>query len=124
MDCRQSVHAPAARLEQPGSVRNEENPQLSVPNPHSSGAKHHFVYYRSCLTDLFELAHQWMGGIDFVVPVGADQQQIPHIGLAQQILEQIKRGRVEPLQIVIAGTLAYMAPEQTGRMNRSIDSQT
>jgi hypothetical protein len=23
---------------------------------------------------------------------------------------------------VIAGTLAYMAPEQTGRMNRSVDS--
>jgi PAS domain S-box-containing protein len=29
----------------------------------------------------------------------------------------------EPPQ-VIAGTLAYMAPEQTGRMNRSIDSRT
>ena len=25
---------------------------------------------------------------------------------------------------VIAGTLAYMAPEQTGRMNRSIDSRS
>jgi serine/threonine protein kinase len=25
---------------------------------------------------------------------------------------------------MIAGTLAYMAPEQTGRMNRSIDSRT
>ena len=24
----------------------------------------------------------------------------------------------------IAGTLAYMAPEQTGRMNRSIDTQS
>jgi serine/threonine protein kinase len=24
----------------------------------------------------------------------------------------------------IAGTLAYMAPEQTGRMNRSIDSRS
>ncbi|MBV8417683.1 MAG: serine/threonine-protein kinase PknK, partial [Verrucomicrobia bacterium] len=29
----------------------------------------------------------------------------------------------EPLE-VIAGTLAYMAPEQTGRMNRSIDSRS
>jgi serine/threonine protein kinase len=25
---------------------------------------------------------------------------------------------------VIAGTLAYMAPEQTGRMNRSVDSRS
>ena len=41
-----------------------------------------------------------MGGIDFVVPVGADQHQVPHIRPGQQILEQIERCRVEPLQIV------------------------
>ena len=41
-----------------------------------------------------------MGGIDFVVPVGADQHQVVHIPLGQQILEHIQRGRVEPLQIV------------------------
>jgi serine/threonine protein kinase len=29
----------------------------------------------------------------------------------------------EPAEI-IAGTLAYMAPEQTGRMNQSIDSRS
>ena len=37
---------------------------------------------------------------DFVVPVGADQQQVPHIRLGQQVLEQIERRRIEPLQIV------------------------
>src|SRR5215467_11056361 len=41
-----------------------------------------------------------MGGIDFVVPVGADQQQMLHIRPCQQILEQIESCRVEPLQIV------------------------
>ena len=41
-----------------------------------------------------------MGGIDFVVPVGADQQQMLHVRPCQQILEQIERCRVEPLQIV------------------------
>jgi len=41
-----------------------------------------------------------MGGIDFVVPVGTDQQQMLHIRPCQQILEQIERCRVEPLQIV------------------------
>ena len=41
-----------------------------------------------------------MGGIDFVVSVGADQHQVPHIRLGQQILEQIERCRIEPLQIV------------------------
>jgi serine/threonine protein kinase len=34
-----------------------------------------------------------------------------------------ERQAVEPPE-VIAGTLAYMAPEQTGRMNRSIDSRS
>jgi serine/threonine protein kinase len=29
-----------------------------------------------------------------------------------------------PLKEVIAGTLAYMAPEQTGRMHRSVDSRS
>src|SRR5207245_8021461 len=34
-----------------------------------------------------------------------------------------QRQSPEPPEI-IAGTLAYMAPEQTGRMNRSIDSRS
>jgi hypothetical protein len=41
-----------------------------------------------------------MGIIHFIVPVGADQQQVPHIRPSQQILQQIERCRVEPLQIV------------------------
>ena len=41
-----------------------------------------------------------MGGIDLVVPVGADQQQVLHVRLGQQILEQVERRRIEPLQIV------------------------
>ena len=41
-----------------------------------------------------------MGGRDFVVTVGADQQQVSDIRLGQQVFEQIERGRIEPLQIV------------------------
>jgi hypothetical protein len=41
-----------------------------------------------------------MRAIDLIVPVGADQQQVPHVHLGQQILKEIERGRVEPLQIV------------------------
>ena len=41
-----------------------------------------------------------MGGIDFVVSVGADQHQVLHVRPGQQILEQIEGRRVEPLQIV------------------------
>src|SRR5262245_32622865 len=41
------------------------------------------------------------------------------------IASRLRRGRQSPdPPEFIAGTLAYMAPEQTGRMNRSIDSRT
>ncbi len=41
------------------------------------------------------------------------------------IASQLPHERQSPLPIeIIAGTLAYMAPEQTGRMNRSIDSRS
>ncbi len=38
--------------------------------------------------------------VDLVVAIGTDQQQVLHIRPGQQILEQIERRRVEPLQIV------------------------
>src|SRR5262249_11945241 len=41
-----------------------------------------------------------MRGTDFVGSVGADQHQVLHIRLRQQILDHIERCRVEPLQIV------------------------
>jgi len=41
-----------------------------------------------------------MGGIDFVVPIGADHQQLLHVRLGQQVGEHVERRRVEPLQIV------------------------
>src|SRR5262245_7431803 len=41
-----------------------------------------------------------MGGIDFVVPVGADQEQVLHIRPGQQIIEQIARCRIEPSQVI------------------------
>ena len=52
------------------------------------------------MADRFELAHQRVGGIDLVVPIGADQQQVLQIGARQQILEQIECRRVQPLQVV------------------------
>jgi len=50
--------------------------------------------------DGVELAPQRMGSMDLVVPIGADQHQVLHVRLGQQVLEQVERGRVEPLQIV------------------------
>src|SRR5262249_14867446 len=42
-------------------------------------------------------------------------------GIASRLARQ--RQRADPPEF-ISGTLAYMAPEQTGRMNRSIDSRS
>jgi hypothetical protein len=39
-------------------------------------------------------------------------------------VSRLPRGRVPVPPVEIAGALAYMAPEQTGRMNRSIDSRS
>ena len=58
----------------------------------------------SCTLPLARIAsslpHKRMRCRDFVVPIGADQQQVPHIRMDQQVFEQIERGRIEPLQIV------------------------
>ncbi len=50
--------------------------------------------------DGFELAHQRMRSINLVLPVGADQQQVPDVRLGQKIVEEIECCCVEPLQIV------------------------
>jgi len=59
-------------------------------------------------------AHIWINCAD-------DQVRLTGFGLASLLPRQ--RQAPEPPE-TIAGTLAYMAPEQTGRMNRSIDSRT
>src|SRR5215469_8481014 len=64
------------------------------------GRKDDIVHAGSALADGFELAQQRMRGIDCVVPVSTDHHQVLHIRLLQQVLEQIERRRVEPLQVV------------------------
>src|SRR6185437_1038901 len=41
-----------------------------------------------------------MRGIHFIVPIGADQHQALHVRVCQEILHQVQRRRIEPLQIV------------------------
>ena len=50
-----------------------------------------------------------------------DEVRLTGFGIASRLPRE--RQAPEPPE-VIAGTLAYMAPEQTGRMNRSIDSRS
>ena len=50
--------------------------------------------------DRFELPHERVRGADFVVAVGADQQQVADVRVGRPVLEEVERGRVEPLQVV------------------------
>jgi hypothetical protein len=43
---------------------------------------------------------QQMRGTDLVVTVGPDQQQVAHVRMRNQMLDQIKGCRVQPLQII------------------------
>ena len=41
-----------------------------------------------------------MSGTDLVVPIGADQQQVPHLRVRDQMLDEVERGGIQPLQII------------------------
>ena len=58
------------------------------------------LHARSRLADSIERPQQRVGGTDLVVPVGADQQQVLHFRVRDQMLEEVKRRCVQPLQIV------------------------
>src|SRR4029077_6307180 len=60
------------------------------------------------------LADEWMGGIDLVIPVSPDQHQMPHVRLGQQVLQQVERCRVEPLQIVEEQRQRMLRPGEHG----------
>src|ERR1700722_569189 len=47
-----------------------------------------------------KLLPQRMGGVDFVVAIGADQHEVLQISPGQEVLEQVERRRVKPLKIV------------------------
>jgi predicted ATPase/signal transduction histidine kinase len=70
---------------------------------HRRGLIHKDVKPANALVD--ESGHVWLTGF----------------GVASRLRNE-RQGPVAPE--IIAGTLAYMAPEQTGRMNRSIDSRS
>ena len=101
-DCRPTSRAPVA----PGAPRApaSQYSESSINRHTSSRAERgesnllHACAVRAA--DRLQSAHEGMGGRDLVVPVRADQQEVPHIALDHQVLEQIKRRDIEPLQIV------------------------
>src|ERR1700691_5708315 len=68
-----------------------------------------------------ELIHKDVKPTNVLVDTATGQARLMGFGIASRLPRE--RQAPEPPEF-IAGTLPYMAPEQTGRMNRSIDSRS
>src|ERR1700693_2881104 len=66
----------------------------------SEGRQHDLMYARVGLADCLKLSQKWVPGADLIVPVRTDQQQGPHLSVRDQVLEQVERRSIQPLQIV------------------------
>ena len=66
----------------------------------SERRQHDLLDPRSGFADRAQCPQKRVRGTDLVVPVGADQQQVPHFRVRDQMLEEVERRGVQPLQIV------------------------
>ena len=68
------------------------------------------------------LIHKDIKPANILVDVASGGVWLTGFGIASRLPREHQAAATPPE--VIAGTLAYMAPEQTGRMNRSIDARS
>ena len=58
------------------------------------------LHCRSGLTDRFQLTYQGVGGIDLVVPIRANDQQVLQIVAGQHLFEEVECGGIQPLHVI------------------------
>ena len=63
-------------------------------------AKYDISHDRSLVADRVQHPHERMGRAHLVVPVCADQQQVPDLRVSDQVLYQLEGGCIQPLQVV------------------------
>jgi hypothetical protein len=62
--------------------------------------QHDLLHLRSGIANRLESLQKRMRRSDLVVAVGPDQQQVPHLRVREQVLEEVERRSIQPLQIV------------------------
>jgi hypothetical protein len=63
-------------------------------------SNHDFLHAPASLADRFQRPNQRMRRIDFIVPIGANQHQVLHLRLGNQVPDQSKGRSIHPLKIV------------------------
>src|SRR5216684_3351624 len=66
----------------------------------SKRRQHDLLDSRSGIADRIESPQKRMGRTDLVVPVGSNQKQMPHFRARNQMLEEVERCCIQPLQII------------------------
>src|SRR6202047_1673025 len=64
------------------------------------GCQHDLLDRRSGIANRLERPQKRVRGADLVVSIGPDQKQVPHLRVRDQVLEEIERRSIQPLQIV------------------------
>src|SRR6201987_2055552 len=58
------------------------------------------MHPRIGITDRLHRPQKRVRGSDLVVSIGPDQKQVPHLRVRDQVLEEVERRCIKPLQIV------------------------
>jgi hypothetical protein len=74
--------------DEPANIGEPERRQHDLLDPDSGAA------------DRIQPSNERVRGVDLVVPICPDQQQAPHIRMGDQVLEEVERRGIQPLQII------------------------